>query len=315
MPLPNADVSELLIALEQRFPQHVIEHVGGFENEVFRMRRAGGDHILRLTELTHRSAGQLQAEIDFVEHLHTHALPVARPLVLPSGAFVEPVELETRQVLLTRFEAAPGAPAARDQPEVWNEALFEQWGGVLARMHLASATFAPPPGAPRRHAWHEDDLVDFERHLPAHERDLIDACQRVVAAVRALPHTPETHALVHGDLHPGNFVVHEGRMTVFDFDDASYHGLAHDLAMALYYASWPRVVGAEAMEEPFFQGVLRGYERHRPLPPGALEQIPLYLRLRDALLISSIHKKFDLRALPAPIEALYSARRHRLLEP
>ncbi|RAL20625.1 hypothetical protein DL240_16470 [Lujinxingia litoralis] len=316
-------------AIRQHIAQHLnvaadtIAFIRGFENIVFRQSFVAGAprepaaRILRLTEPSHRSRGQLQAEAAWVLDLAERGVPVARPLPWHEDDLIEELVVDGTRYWAMAFELAPGKAVDSRDAEVWNAALFETWGETLALLHLSARDYQVPAGQPRRPRWDEDDLMGPERYLAPADEAVIEACHAIFHALSALPADDADFGLVHNDFHIGNFFVDRGRITLFDFDDACYHWFANDIATALYSPCWWSQEGDVAEQRDFarsFTGrLLRGYRRHRELPGAWLEALPLLLRYRDALTYTVIHKRMDVSALDARLERELAACRARLL--
>ncbi|MBA2660900.1 MAG: phosphotransferase [Bradymonadaceae bacterium] len=295
-----------------------VTFVGGFENLVYKLRDEHGERILRLTHQSDRTRELVEAELDWIEDLANRGICVARPLVGRSGQLIESLHAQNGDLYhATAFTFAPGIRVEASDPELWNPTFFERWGEVLGRMHAASVEFKVPQGRPRRYAWNEDPMLNFEAYIPAGEGDVIEGCRGIVEAISGLSRSAETFGLIHADLHQGNFFVDQGGMTIFDFDDCLYHWFVCDLATVLYSVCWWNVEGdgprQNAFAETFGKALLRGYRRHWEISPEWLEHIPLFLSLRDATIYAALHKRLDFTQLKAPQKRALDERRARLL--
>ena len=105
-----------------------------------------------------------------------------------------------------------------------------------------------------------------------------DAFARARAAFAVLAAQGDAVPL-HADLHGGNLKWHEGRLAVFDFDDAGVGAPVLDLAIATFY-----VRDADPAVE---DGLRAGYTELAPLPAGT-EQLEALLVARQLLLANSL---------------------------
>ena len=111
----------------------------------------------------------------------------------------------------------------------------------------------------------------------------------MVGELKRLPTPPESHGLIHADLHTGNFFATEaGELRVFDFDDACQHWFSYDLAVVINHLSRQL---APALRDPIFNAILAGYSRVRALPVGLSTELSLLLQLRNMQLYQLMHKK------------------------
>jgi len=260
--------------------------LGDFENFVYDVEIRARPAVLRITHCSHRTASDIQAELDFVRFLAERGAPVCRPLPARSGADWQPVGEE---FFACCFERAEGARVEPEDASSWNERLFDNWGSTLAGFHQGAAEYVLPAGSPQRFRWHEDDLTVVSPHLPAEDADIAARLNSVLADLNRLPKPPESYGLIHADLHTGNFFVSEaGELRVFDFDDACQHWFSYDLAVVINHLS-RQLTSAE--RDRIFNLVLAGYSRVRALPAGLSNELPLLLRLRNIQLYQLMHKK------------------------
>jgi Ser/Thr protein kinase RdoA (MazF antagonist) len=134
-----------------------------------------------------------------------------------------------------------------------------------------------------------------------------------MARLQALPTDRASYGLIHADLTQWNFVVHEGRLTVFDFDSSEYAWFAKDIAVSLYYAVHSEERDRDQFVPEFLSHFLRGYWREYDLAPWWLEQIPDLLRLQRLILYSYSHQLTD-PDHPDPDSARYIAKTRPAIE-
>ena len=125
----------------------------------------------------------------------------------------------------------PGVEIERAPPADWGDAA-RQLGGFLAALHRPAPADAPPN--PYRGVPLADRAERFEQGV----RDLADtvdgpALHRLWDELVATPAWPGPAMWLHGDVHPLNLLVHEGRLAaVIDFGDLTAGDPASDLAGA-----------------------------------------------------------------------------------
>lgn len=293
---------DLLADAARRFGAAIdhLELLGDFENYVYAVPLAGTPAVLRLTHVSHRSADEIRAELHWLAYLAECGAGVARPLRSARGARLEELPTAGGAFFAVAFARAPGETVTdATAAELWNDALFREWGRTVGEQHRLTRDYAPAPDRPRRRQWYQDDLL-VNRHLPPAKQAAHRRLQALVTRLRALPRERDAYGLIHSDVHPGNFTVHRGRLTVFDFDDTEYNYFVHDIAMALYYALWrlPDGESREAFAARFLTSFLAGYRDAAPTPPAAqLAAFPWFLQLRDAVLLAVMHKKWDMERL------------------
>ncbi|ASS68315.1 MULTISPECIES: phosphotransferase [unclassified Paenibacillus] len=293
--------------------------LGDFENYIYEMQTAEGvPVILRLTHSSHRSQEEIEAELDFLRHLEAEGCgkDIASGLASPSGSRIEKIMAADGSCFYASlFRKAPGGRAVPDS-EAWNRELFAEWGAVTARFHNASAKLDRKLA---RRQWSEDDLIaNATAYLQDEDPGVIAQLASVLDRLHALPRPEGSYGLLHGDIHNGNFFVHEGRIMVFDFDDLEYSWYIHDVAIPLYYALSSRIpdrYGADrdAYAADFFLSFLQGYRSERKMPEEWLDVLGLFLEMRDLTLYTVLAKKLSPEELTEGITAWMEPMKERIV--
>jgi amicoumacin kinase len=223
------------------------------------------------------------AELDWLRYLSERGLSVAKAVPSLQGHWVEVIEVAGKSIPVVLFEKAPGhAPGDED----WNEMLFCQMGRFMGRMHHLTKEYRPVDTGSRRPIWSEDLDAFAAVYLPAGDQAIQQRYREIRIYPERLPQMPDAYGLVHVDFHRGNFFIHEGQLTLFDFDDCQYSWFAEDLAMALFYAAWPpeRTEEKRCFAQTFYRAFLEGYRQENDLDKQWLNEIPYFLRQREICL-------------------------------
>jgi len=289
-----------------------IEALDGFENHVSQCTRAGRPAILRLTHSSHRSPGDIQAELDWIDYLASHAVRVCRPLRSQLDKLVEVTESESGAFSAVVFERAPGRPVGRnDQTSV----MTVNRGRLLGRIHALTKSYAPPEGHSRREHWHEaDDFVNVRRYLAPTDARVIERFESLIESLKQLPTDADSYGLLHTDAHTGNLFFDGDQPTLFDFDDCGYDFFISDIAIALFYAILflPEEWNTGDYARQFLRDILRGYAEENTLDKRWLNLIPTILKRREILLYVAIHRGFDMDNLDGWCQRYMDGRRERI---
>lgn len=288
---------EILHNFLERFGlEREVKKLGDFENYVYETYINGHPYIMRLTHSSHRSKDEVLSELDWMRHLNSKGLSV--PEVFPStrGYLVEEILAADNSGFYGCLYAKARGKAVSVRSDEFNGELFKKWGETTGRMHHATKSYKPSSGIKARSSWDEDELLSVGKYYPSDERVLIENANEVIAAISALPKNVDNYGIIHGDIHSGNFFYDGELIHVFDFDDASYHWFASDIAIPLYYSIIYRIPASEEAERSrfgklFLEAFIEGYRKENQLPEGWNEQVPLFLMLRDILLYAVLHKK------------------------
>lgn len=283
-----------------------LKKLGDFENFIFEIKRQGVPYILRLTHSSHRVTNQIHAELNFVNYLKRSGVKVASALPSINDKLVERVDVlnsdhEASYFNVCLFEKVPGRAIDLNKGELTQQISYA-WGKTIGHMHVLTKQYEEIDSACQRPQWDDDDLLNVDLYFPKEEVLALEQAKKVIAAVQALPKTNDAFGLIHTDMHSHNFFVDDGELYVFDFDDSSYCWFASDIAIPLYYAVWfkqsedsPAQITAYA--EQFFSQFLKGYYSQNDLSLNWIQTIPLFMKLRDVVLYSVLHKKWDLSQL------------------
>ncbi len=133
-------------------------------------------------------------------------------------------------------------------------------GAAMARLHEHAAGWALPPGGAlpelSEPLFGDVDVLD-QAPLEASGRAVLEEARRRASDAFARVFADAALRPLHADLHGGNAKWHEGRLAVFDFDDAGLGVPALDLAITTFYLRGDSAELESAMRE--------GYEQVAPL--------------------------------------------------
>ena len=153
-------------------------------------------------------------------------------------------------------------------PEDLNEESVERLGMMAARIHNAGAR----SDAPERLRLDADTYVrdnlptlSLEGRLPGHLRDrylrvandVADLAERLLCGVETFR--------IHGDFHPGNVLLRDGRFFVLDFDDMVVGPAVQDL--------WMLIPGRDAHSIRLREVFLEAYGHFRAIDRATLDLI------------------------------------------
>lgn len=272
------------------------------ENVTFRLTdgRTGEDWVLRLHRPGYNSAAELEAERVWTSALREAGLEAPEPLPARDGRAFTPQVVagtgEVRLVGVTRWIEGEVLDDLLKSPDRTGErpGWFHRFGGLVARTHLQSEAWTPPPGFSRTRL-DADGLMGpaprwgpFWEHaaLSAEDRDLVLAARRVVhERLSALPREPAVFGMIHADLHPGNLLVRGDDLAIIDFDDAAFGWRMYDIAVALTHQQ--AAPDFEAVRDAF----LMGYREVRDLPETEAAQLPLFLLVRGLVQLGWLHER------------------------
>jgi amicoumacin kinase len=271
-----------------------IKLLDGFESFIYEFSRDDGDFILRIGHSLRRTPELIAGEVDWINYLADGGANVARAILSKNGKLVEAIEDgHGDQFLATAFVRAPGGP-------FWEQQIpadfTAHYGEVLGRIHRLTKDYVPTDLAWRRFEWDAPGNLEIADWLPSSETAVLQKFQELIPYFETLPKDQDGYGLIHQDAHGGNFFVHAGQITLFDFDDCVYGWFIYDIAMVFFYELMWKVDDSTAVEK-FCRAFMAGYRRENQLDPKWLESIPYFLKLREIDLYALIHRSFDMENL------------------
>ncbi|GLX70497.1 phosphotransferase enzyme family protein [Paenibacillus glycanilyticus] len=271
--------------------------IGGFQNFIYSYNRNEVKYILRFTPSPLRTSEVLIAEIEWIRYLSENGLPVSEPISSVDGKLYERIEGNVMDFYATSFKYAPGRKIG--YPEcLGNSMLYEECGRVTGRLHELSKLYKP---IAKRHTWECNEyLIRAKDYLPPELQPILLAIDQLKKQLANLPVNTNNFGLIHGDINVGNFTVKEtGEITLFDFDECQYSWYVEDIAIQLYYLLY--VYGEDSKTERkmqyelFMQHFELGYtEDGRQMPEGWKEQLKLFLRLREIIVVVGMYRSWDI---------------------
>jgi homoserine kinase type II len=243
----------------------------GIENTNYYAVTARGQWVLTLFERL--DAEQLPYYLRLMQHLAALGIPVPAPQADAAGGLVHALAGKPAAVV-TRL---PGSH--RLAPDAMH---CEQVGRMLARMHLAGASFGAQQAHLRGLAWWLQTAPLVMPHLNPGQAALLAgelAFQQHLAASPgglALPRGP-----IHADLFRDNVMFDDTAGTdrlcgFFDFYFAGTDMLLLDLAICIN--DWCTDLASGQLVEGRAAALVSAYQHGRPLSPGEVRAMPALLR-------------------------------------
>ncbi len=250
-------------------------------NDVYRLRVAGKQYAVRAWRANWRSMDDVAYELEFLEFLKNHRLPVAPGIRTVSGASYFVVQAPEGARALAAFEWVPGVKFS-DRIDIGLAVRLDQ---ILADIHQAGEAFLP--SKPRRTnapSLMAENLPYLERLVSDRPSDLRfyrELAPRLIAALEQIDPKSVPMGACHGDFHLNNGIISDaGEITFLDFDNSGCDYYAADV-MGFYWASEFTGHG-----QAFAEGFLEGYESRRKLAAVEREQLPLFILAKEFRLLT-----------------------------
>jgi len=208
-------------------------------NTTFEVRTTDGRrYALRVNTQPHKTEAQLRAEVAWLAALSAETdLRVPTPLPTLEGDLKATVFSPDhgRDLPVVVFGWLDG-PNLGARPRVRQ---LRAVGAAAATLHQHARTWTMPSGAELPPF--DNVLTDIPNRLGGHPAltreasELFTAAYHRAQALQDEAFVADRVIVLHADLHGENLKWHDGRLSVFDFDDAGTGVPSLDLAIAAYY--------------------------------------------------------------------------------
>lgn len=282
------------------------------ESFLYRYEKQGKLFFLRISHSSRRTPEMIRGELDWLQWLEQHQLPVVRVACTTDQESCAVVQLDDGSFFTgVSFYQLPG----KQMNSIYNHAqLVRQLGTLMAKLHMATQTYSPRQMSWKRHHWSQELHGFAEKYLPPSEKKIIERFNSTIEKIKLLPQTNDNYGLIHNDLHSGNIFVDHDQLLLLDFDDSQYNWFIADIAISLFSAApfSESEVRRVELTRRFLDQVLEGYQQVRSIKDHELEWIPLFLKLREIDLYIVIHRSFGSGPYNAWCQSFMAGRRERI---
>ena len=221
-------------------------------------RNAGTPIVVKILDHTVTPRESTLSELEWLGYLQTCEVYAIRPLDAELEESIHEVSGPFYYIL---YHKAEGSHADKTDGSVWNSQLFIKWGEAMGKLHLYAQSYKAVHQRPH---WQENML--FRQELLGTDPLLSQKWKDYRQAFNALGTSSEEFGLIHGDLHPHNFLLSNGKLTLIDFGDSEYHWYDYDIAIAVYHMAQtiPEGAGRRRAVFAFYEAFMKGYRSANP---------------------------------------------------
>jgi len=261
------------------FDKGTLQHIADGNwtaKQFFAFEKHDKPYVLRLDKKNADKLNHIRAEMDWLCYLSAKGISVSRPLRTVSGELTVYAEEAGEGYIITAYGKAEGRFYDVNDPNLWNSKVFFNWGKVMGDMHRVTKDYKPENEVYRYNDI-RNNINESVKAFPSVDK----AANALIEEINSLPKDRDSYGLVHGDLGPGNFLIDEDRINVFDFSDCAYTWFVNDIGAALTFAMWfgQRNDAGYDFAGDIFEHFLAGYLSANQLDAYWLSRIPLFLRL------------------------------------
>ncbi|WP_454190846.1 phosphotransferase enzyme family protein [Paenibacillus sp. Marseille-Q7038] len=264
--------------------KETLEFIGNSCNEVYKCSWGNKTYFLRLSDKPLEFEDCIKAEAHFVRYLADNGVRVSIPIHTLDGELTTVCRNHEKTYIATVFEGAPGKLFDSD-PELWGPSLFQTWGETMGAMHRLTKSYDSSALKTKRDNWIPTEINNQHLHQGNYHL-LVSKLRGLENEMKSLPKERDTYGLIHYDFHPYNFLINEGEITVFDFDDSLYSWFALDIGIAATHAVW---WGSQIKEwksknefaKHFLHEFLKGYIKQNHIENEWDQRIPMFMEYRN----------------------------------
>ncbi len=263
------------------FDKGTLHFISESTNQIYSFQKKDKWYILRFSERPTEQIHLTKAEMNWLYYLANNKINVSLPLAAENGELVISTEDDGRPFIISAFEALPGRFWNKNDPDLWNEKIFYNWGKVMGDIHNLTKNYSPADDEDVRNKFTGHDALFLDKIKPCRSVHMIT--EDMISEIMALPKDKDSYGLIHCDIHPWNFLIDGEKINVFDFDDSLYGWFALDIGIALYHGLWwgrKNDAGHDFTDE-MIKGFLRGYLSANPLSDFWVSKIPLFMKYRQ----------------------------------
>ncbi len=289
---------------------------GGYENQMFGFRVQSRRIVIRVTPPGHKSVGEVEAEIDWINYLRQNGAPVIVPLKSKNGRLVEVIETSEGAIPVSCFQWADGQRVTRDD---FSESLFKSWGRAVGKLHALTKEFHPKYR--NRIKWYEDEYLSRDL-IPDDQTKVLKRFDSLIDYFKCLPEDRDSFGLIHQDIHHNNLFLDGKRLTVLDFDGSVYGFFVFDIANALGFSVWekPKAMPNQEFADYYLEHFMIGYEEENQLDTSWVDHLPYALKLFEFIHYNAFNMDYDLaghgsfESVPKPIQNILKCYRYSIEE-
>ena len=244
------------------------------DDGVYGFTRNGQAFVVKYTLPTVRTYATLQAQVDWINYLAQHGVPVSRPIPSQQGRLVEQLPFNNSFVSVVCYEHVPGE---RPKVPALTAEQWQTWGQTLGKLHALSTHYVPPQSHAQIYHW-DEDAINLRQLIPADQTLVLEKFDVLQQYFQALPKAPQVYGVIHRDVQANNLCFDNGKLWVIDFDDCEYNWYLMDIAVSLYFTLWERPVAQSnaAFAAFVLENLLAGYERE--LGAEWIARLPIFLK-------------------------------------
>ena len=198
----------------------------GGHNSIY-IIKGNKNFALRVTPVYHRNLEEIKSEIDFMLYLHSHGVPLTKPIQGITGGYCYECYANDKICIISAFEIGVGIECYE---RIYTPEIMYAEGKTLGKIHRFSKNYTPIGVQPRRQWNQNSNLINAYEVFKDYNKQLFDIFEIHIENIRNLPKNKDSFGMIHGDYALMNYFTDGNNLTVFDFDECEYSWFISDIA-------------------------------------------------------------------------------------
>jgi Ser/Thr protein kinase RdoA (MazF antagonist) len=246
---------------------------------VFRIKADQGIFAAKFYIPSEHDYSQLKGEVQFLKHISEHsALTVETPFPNLEGEYI--TELDSRWLPETaRFVLVSWVPGR--QLADLSTRSYHYLGTCVAELYKASASFKPSSEFnilrnDRVFYWDEEVILSKKDPdlLPPNRQERFRIGVSISQQAIEQAWQASSPIVIHNDPHPCNLKIHQGKLSMYDFEDIALGRPEQDIGTAMYHVRFRDDFSV------FYDSFRKGYEAIQPWPIESDELLDAFIMAR-----------------------------------
>lgn len=260
---------------------------------IFTCSNRGEDSVFKVAHSSKQTSDKIFSEVHWLDHLRKNNVNIAFPLQSENGKLMEVIPAGDTYFTVVKYSKAEGRQVTfRD----WNDSFFEELGRLTGRLHNATKSYVPETGIVLRDDCVVTDAERVRKNIVAGS-ELINAMDKLLQRVNAIPRDKNSYGLLHNDINDGNMFLNKGKICLFDSADCAYSWFVTDIAVILLYAiiNFDNNLPNQRLTmlvRNFMTHFWKGYLEYNQLSQNEVALIPDIMHLKSIFAFDHIQKVY-----------------------
>ena len=244
-------------------------------SDIYMIETYGKSYILRISHHHWRKQADIEFELQFLEFLHNHQIPVAHPFRTKKDQLLLEINAPEGQRYATLFPYAPGSIPIGDL----NSKQSYQLGFIVAQIHQLGNQFTCQFSRQTLSLKYLlvdsfDIIAPFLHHRPEDYIYLKNTIEQITDQLYHFPQDFPLWTICWGDPHSGNVhFTNDNQVTLFDFDQCGYGYRIFEIAK--FWQACIRTGMSRQTREAF----LEGYQSLNPFSEFELNHLQSFVKM------------------------------------